>query len=141
MAGSMADRSRIGSLGRVSVFSISYLLIFLCSLLLRVGGLGLVLRVSRSWPLSPRRQSSTLATPVVELVDASARWFPRRADCVQRSVVAFWVLRWYGIPAALVVGIRRVPFAAHAWVEMAGQVLNDSPERIAQYLPIESVAA
>jgi hypothetical protein len=49
--------------------------------------------------------------------------FLRRApnDCLVRSLALFSYLRWSGIPASHVIGIRRVPFAAHAWVEVSGE--------------------
>jgi hypothetical protein len=47
--------------------------------------------------------------------------------CLQRSVCAVRLLRRRGIPARLVIGYRPVPFLSHAWVEVAGNVVNDSP--------------
>ena len=47
--------------------------------------------------------------------------------CLQRSVAAARLMRRYGIPARLVVGYRAVPFIAHAWVEVYGRIVNDSP--------------
>jgi hypothetical protein len=46
----------------------------------------------------------------------------RRApdDCLARSLALFRYLRWRGVSATHVIGIRRVPFAAHAWVEVSG---------------------
>jgi hypothetical protein len=34
-------------------------------------------------------------------------------------------MRIYGIPARLVVGARRVPFDAHAWVEVDGRPIGE----------------
>jgi hypothetical protein len=50
-------------------------------------------------------------------------FFIRRApnDCLARSLALFRYLRWRGIPATHIIGIRRVPFAAHAWVEVLGE--------------------
>jgi hypothetical protein len=42
-------------------------------------------------------------------------------DCLARSLALFRYLRWRGIPATHVIGIRRVPFIAHAWVEICGE--------------------
>lgn len=47
--------------------------------------------------------------------------------CLQRSVCAVRLLRRYGLAAHLVIGYRPVPFVAHAWVEVDGRVVNDSP--------------
>jgi hypothetical protein len=47
----------------------------------------------------------------------------RRApnDCLVRSLALFRYLCWLGIPATHIIGIRRVPFMAHAWVEVSGE--------------------
>lgn len=55
----------------------------------------------------------------------SLYWKPAR--CLQRSVMLVRLLRRAGIPAELVIGYRPTPFFSHAWVELAGRVLNDSP--------------
>ncbi|HEV3089034.1 MAG TPA: lasso peptide biosynthesis B2 protein [Candidatus Elarobacter sp.] len=51
-------------------------------------------------------------------------------DCLARSLALFRFLRLAGVPAAHVIGVRRIPFEAHAWVEVDGRpVLDDSPSR------------
>jgi hypothetical protein len=47
--------------------------------------------------------------------------------CMQRAAVTTRLLRRYGIPASLVIGYRPSPFFSHAWVEVDGNVVNDSP--------------
>lgn len=59
-------------------------------------------------------------------------WKPVR--CLQRSVVLGRLLRESGVAARIVIGYRPVPFFGHAWVEIDGRVVNDSPiyaERLA----------
>jgi len=52
-------------------------------------------------------------------------WKPVR--CLQRAVVVARVMRHFRIPAEVVIGYRARPFFSHAWVEVAGRVVNDSP--------------
>ena len=47
--------------------------------------------------------------------------------CLQRSVCAARLLRARGVAARLVIGYRPAPFLSHAWVEVDGRVVNDSP--------------
>lgn len=47
--------------------------------------------------------------------------------CLQRSVCAMRMLRSLDIPARVVIGYRPVPFFSHAWVEVDGRVVNDTP--------------
>jgi Transglutaminase-like superfamily len=55
---------------------------------------------------------------------------PSRPNCLERSMTLWWLLRRAGVPGELHIGARKQGerFEAHAWVELHGQVLNDSPE-------------
>ena len=52
-------------------------------------------------------------------------WYPKQALCLQRSFVVTYLLRKNGIPAQLVMGAQRLPFKAHAWVEVNGSAINE----------------
>jgi hypothetical protein len=65
---------------------------------------------------------------IVWSVDEACVWYVKRAACLQRSVVATWMLRRYGIAADMVIGCRPLPFHSHAWVEVGGRVVNDLPQ-------------
>ncbi|HLG59551.1 MAG TPA: lasso peptide biosynthesis B2 protein [Vicinamibacterales bacterium] len=47
--------------------------------------------------------------------------------CLQRSYCTLRLFRSLGGDARMVIGYRPVPFFAHAWVEVDGRVVNDSP--------------
>ena len=66
-------------------------------------------------------------------VRAENLWLSRLSpnDCLPRSLALFRYLRCEGVAAEHVIGVRRVPFAAHAWVEADGDALLD--ERIAGF--------
>lgn len=64
---------------------------------------------------------------ICRAVDVAARFYFKRAWCLQRSLAAVLLLRLAGQPAELVIGVRRLPFLAHAWVEVEGCVVNDDP--------------
>jgi hypothetical protein len=42
----------------------------------------------------------------------------KHARCLQSAAVATCLLRLRGVAADLVIGVRRMPFTAHAWVEV-----------------------
>jgi hypothetical protein len=69
-----------------------------------------------------------LAREVTRLTEKAERRGPLRPNCLQRSMVLWWLLRRRGLPAELRIGARKEDsrFEAHAWVELEGQVLNDS---------------
>lgn len=71
---------------------------------------------------------------VPELADSIAfgmanaiSFYWKRVRCLQRSLAITRLYRKYGIAAQLIIGCRPVPFVSHAWVEVGGQVVNDSP--------------
>jgi hypothetical protein len=63
-------------------------------------------------------------------------WYPRRAECLQRSAALTCLLRRYGLPAQLVIGTQKLPFRAHAWVELDGRVVNDKQDMPLLYAEI-----
>jgi Transglutaminase-like superfamily len=75
-----------------------------------------------------RRQATEHLEGAVPAAVALAMCFYwKRVLCLQRSVCAVRLLRRRGVPAQLVIGYRPVPFLSHAWVEVDGRVINDSP--------------
>lgn len=60
-------------------------------------------------------------------VDLACIWYWKEALCLQRSAATACLLKYCGVPAQMVVGARQMPFRAHAWVEVAGHVVNDRP--------------
>jgi Transglutaminase-like superfamily/Coenzyme PQQ synthesis protein D (PqqD) len=78
---------------------------------------------------------------VCAAVDRAARFYPKRAWCLQRSAATAAWLRARGCPAELVVGVKPLPFMAHAWVELDGKVVNDVPQVKRRYEVIDRIGA
>jgi hypothetical protein len=77
-----------------------------------------------------RRVATDLVTVVGQTciaVEKACVWYPKKALCLQRSAVTACMLRSQGVRARMVIGVRSMPFLAHAWVEAEGSVLNDFP--------------
>jgi hypothetical protein len=87
------------------------------------------LRGVRSQPPGPAPDgAANEAAPAIAAVLAAVipfYWKPVR--CLQRSIVAARLMRQRAIAAEVVIGYRPVPFFSHAWVEVGGRVVNDSP--------------
>jgi len=68
------------------------------------------------------------ARAITRIVQAAAWHGLFHANCLQRSLALWWLLRRQGIEANLQFGVRKLArkFEAHAWVEHEGVVLNDS---------------
>ena len=78
---------------------------------------------------TPRRRlcGPVLEASVCEGVRRIVPFYWKRVRCLQCSVVIARVLRVYGAQADVVVGYRLAPFMAHAWVEVGGRIVSDSP--------------
>lgn len=84
-------------------------------------------RAVRPWSASSRLP---LARAAINL--ACVLYF-KQVQCLQRSAALVCLLRDLGIPAQLVIGAQQLPFRAHAWVEVKGQVINDNPSSVQLY--------
>ncbi|MEZ4728989.1 MAG: lasso peptide biosynthesis B2 protein [Caldilineaceae bacterium] len=64
------------------------------------------------------------------LLQLAIRYAPHRGNCLSRSLTLWWLLQRQGIDSDLRIGVRQLYglFQAHAWIEYAGQPLNESPQ-------------
>ena len=74
-------------------------------------------------------------------VALAAALYPGHAACLERSLMLYWYLRRAAVPASFRMGVQMYPFLAHAWVEHRGVPINDVPEHVALFRPIEGVTA
>jgi hypothetical protein len=64
---------------------------------------------------------------------------PCPGNCLSRSLALWWMLRRDGVDATLQLGVSLAGrFAAHAWVEANGQVLNDTQDVTTRYTPMHA---
>src|SRR5215203_6059501 len=89
----------------------------------RLAGFARLYRWLRARRPSSRRSAASVEE-IIWSVDEACVWYVTRAACLQRSVVATWLLRRNGVAAEMVIGCRPLPFESHAWVEIDGQVVN-----------------
>jgi hypothetical protein len=68
-----------------------------------------------------------LESAICETVRSIAPFYWKPIRCLQRSIVTARLMRNRGIRAEVVIGYRPTPFFSHAWVEVGGRVVNDSP--------------
>lgn len=90
----------------------------------------------RSCPVRAARTPNATAR-VCRAIDLACIWYFKEVQCLQRSVVTACLLRNYGIPAHLVIGVRHTPFKAHAWVEVEAEVINDKPYVTQLYVVVD----
>ncbi len=115
----------------------AFLLITMFDAVLRLRGLqrglGLARRLGETEPAGTWSAEQTDA--VGRRVAFAAAFYPRRALCLEQSLALYVMLRKAGAPAVLRIGVRPVPFAAHAWVEIEGQAVNEPQDFITQLVP------
>ena len=75
-------------------------------------------------------------------VRVAARHGIYRANCLERSLVLWWLLARQGIESEIRFGARKEDseLAAHAWVECSGVALNEAPNVHEQFCPFEAVS-
>ncbi len=72
----------------------------------------------------------------------AARYHVVSAQCLQRALVLHYWLRHDGIPSELRIGVRKEAgeLKAHAWVEVAGRLVNEHPASVAAFTPLSGIA-
>lgn len=52
-------------------------------------------------------------------LDIVCTWYPRKADCIHKTLLGYRIIRKkYSLPVDMVVGMRKFPFEAHAWLQI-----------------------
>jgi hypothetical protein len=84
---------------------------------------------------SPRKSAQLIA----RMEAAAARNLFFSTNCLEQSLVLWWLLRRLGIAAELRIGARKEVgrFEAHAWVEVASVVLNDAGAEHRHFVPFD----
>lgn len=85
-------------------------------------------RMVEKWPtrgaVAPERRGAR-AEEICTAVDRARTAYFKHAWCLQRAAASVLYLRLCGIPGELVIGVRKIPFYAHAWTEVDGAIVND----------------
>jgi hypothetical protein len=114
------------------VLLVSLVLVPAVQLSLRVRGFSWTSRMLAARSDAPARASDIAeATAAAEAVAIVAGRPVVGARCLGRSLLLWFLLRRRGIDAELLIGAepaRERTLPAHAWVEVAGQPVNDAPD-------------
>ncbi len=81
----------------------------------------------RAYPIRTLEEPADSTERVCEAVDMACIWYWKEVLCLQRSAATACLLKCCGVPAQVMIGAQQMPFKAHAWVEVDGQVVNDKP--------------
>ena len=89
--------------------------------------------IVKHWRVSSRPASKDTVDRVCNIVNVACIWYPKRTLCLQRSFVTTYLLRKHGVRAQMVLGAQKLPFKAHAWVEVEGRAVNERSNVHATY--------
>jgi len=85
---------------------------------------------------TPEKESAEV---IARMEAAAARNHFFSTNCLEQSLVLWWLLRRLGIAAELRIGARKEfgRFEAHAWVEVDSVVLNDAGAEHRHFVPFD----
>jgi len=89
------------------------------------------------YKINRKRHTEGQIERVCRAIDIACIWYPKRALCLQRSAATTCLLRSYGVPAQMVIGTQKLPFKAHAWVEVDDKVVNDKSYTSEMYVVLD----
>jgi hypothetical protein len=105
----------------------AYLTLIYFDLFLARGNFTALHHKVRNHPLRNQKLAPDAVARICAAIDNACIWYWKQPRCLQRSAATAYLLKRTGIPAVMVIGIQRLPFKAHAWVEVEGAVVNDKP--------------
>jgi hypothetical protein len=108
---------------------------------LAVRGFERTLRVARTSRPAGRgvsRGVDALVQRTAESVERAKRWHVRKntEDCLPVALASMYLLRRRGIEADLVLGVKRYPFDAHAWVVVGERVVDFPADKYKQFVGV-----
>lgn len=109
-------------------------------LLLRFRGFEALIRKVQGWPTAePHTTDPEICRRVCTAVNRAQVYYPKKAMCLQHSAVVTCLLRRNAVPAEMVLAAQEFPPKAHAWVEVAGVVVNDFRQVKTRYRELKRI--
>jgi hypothetical protein len=118
----------------------SFLLLAATDLGLRTLGFARTVELARKLSRAHQPADAALIVEVCRRLAMAAVFYPGRARCLEQSLALYVLLRRRGLPAELRLGVQPYPFTAHAWVELEGRPVNEQPEVVRQFVPMQDFA-
>lgn len=115
----------------------AYLALAVHDLFMSCHGFASLHRRVKSFPLRPAKSEVDMVETLTAALDVACCFYPKQALCLQRSAVLVRMLRQNGVPAQMIIGVQKLPFKAHAWVEVNGQIINDRLASREKFLVLE----
>ena len=85
------------------------------------------------WPVAHVPAEDDVIKRVCTAVNYACIWYPKQVLCLQCAFVTTYLLRRKGVSARMILGAQKLPFKAHAWVEVDGHAINERSNVQATY--------
>jgi hypothetical protein len=110
------------------------MLLMVCDVSLRVFGYARTLRAARrlAGERSAQRSRELMQQTLHNILVATA-FYPGRSKCLEQAMAGFVLLRRRGVAVDIRLGVQPYPFCAHAWLELDGAPVTESPELVATF--------
>lgn len=109
-------------------------------LLLKFRGFQSLIEKVEHWPTAePSTTDLETCRRVRAMVDRAQMYYPKKAMCLQHSAVVTCLLRRRGVPAEMILAAQEFPPKGHAWVEVAGTVVNENQSVRTKYYRLRQV--
>lgn len=119
---------------------IAFISLLAFDLLLKFRGFNSLIKKVEHWPTAePRTTDLEACRRVRAMVDRAQMYYPKKAMCLQHSAVVTCLLRRHGVPAEMVLAAQHFPAKAHAWVEVAGTVVNENQSVRTKYFRLRQI--
>ena len=103
----------------------AYLLLVHFDCYLASGNLGGLLKCVRAYPRNRKQPDDSAIERTISAMDMACVWYWKEVLCLQRAAAITCLMRKHGFNAELILGAQRMPFAAHAWVEVDHGVVGE----------------
>jgi hypothetical protein len=112
----------------------------ICGITVKLRPLSKILgNIKKAKNIAAARCTPGVGIDVIEIAasfQTSSLFISFKDKCLPRSLALVRYLSKRGVLADLIIGVKMRPFAAHAWVEHRGFVLNDTVDGVQPYTPI-----
>jgi hypothetical protein len=106
---------------------------------LRLGGFSAMRSWVKNYPLKLPRGDDSILPTLTGAIDQVCMYSPVGTRCLARAAIGARLLRSRGFDANMVTGVQRLPFYAHAWVEVDGRPVYGGNDRVPDYMVIDRV--
>lgn len=135
-ASDVGGAARAGSAGDLLSTVRAWCMLALVDVMLKLAGFDRFYRMIARWPTvgSAGAPGEDRINATRAAIHRARTYYFKRAWCLQSAAAAVCCLRLDGVRAELVIGVRKMPFFAHAWVEVGGAVvLNEESDMRTAY--------